>query len=119
MHRDPVHTNRWGTTMKIVNRKTRKAIKKTVKKVVKKHGPKIAAGLAGGVVSTLATLAGTEAPGSTRRKSNLTDVAEKVSKMVAGDDGKKSRKRGAAKPKMGKGKRVRRSEEQVQSDEDV
>lgn len=50
--------------MKLVNRKTRKAIRKSLKKVVKKHGPEIVAGLAGVIASTLATLASTDAPGT-------------------------------------------------------
>jgi hypothetical protein len=78
--------------MKIVNRKTQKAIRKSVKKIIKKHGPKIAAGLAASIASTLATLASTSAPGSKGRKSNLAHVSDKVSKMLS-SDGKKARKR--------------------------
>ena len=48
--------------MKLVKRKTRKAISKSVNKVIKKHGPEVAAGLTGSIASALATLAGTQAP---------------------------------------------------------
>ncbi len=63
--------------MKLVKRKTRKAIKKSVSKAIDKHGPQIAAAVVGGIASTLATLAGAESsedPG----KSKLTRFAEKV-----------------------------------------
>ena len=84
--------------MKLVGRKTRKAIRKSVKKVVKKHGPEIAAGLVSGVASTLATLASTEAPraNSKRKKSNLSELSERVSDMLTDGNGKKPKDRRAA-----------------------
>jgi len=79
--------------MKLVNKKTQKAIRKSVKKVIKKHGPEMAASLAGGIASTLATLASTDAPGTKGQKSNLAKLSRKVSDTVLGEDGKKARKR--------------------------
>ena len=70
--------------MKLVKKKTRKAISKSVGKVIHKHGPAIAAGLAGSIASTLATLAGTEAPGSKGKKSNLAKLSEDVSEKLTG-----------------------------------
>ena len=70
--------------MKLVKKKTRKAISKSVSKVIQKHGPAIAAGLAGSIASTLATLAGTEAPGSKGKKSNLAKLSENVSEKLTG-----------------------------------
>lgn len=107
--------------MKIVNRKTRKAIRKSVGKVIKKHGPEMAAGLAGGIASTLATLAGTEAPGTKGRKSNLAALSKKVSKKVSdtskrvsdtlvGEDDKKLRKHGGSDKKFAKKKETREQE---------
>ncbi len=80
--------------MKLVNRKTKKAIQKSVRKVIKKHGPEVAAGLVGSVASTLATLASTEAPRSRGKQSNLAELSTKLSATVAGDKGKKSHKGG-------------------------
>jgi hypothetical protein len=37
--------------MKLVNKKTRKAILKSVRKVIKKHGPQLAAALGGGALA--------------------------------------------------------------------
>ena len=79
--------------MKLVNRKTRKAIRKSLKKVVKKHGPEIVAGLAGAIASTLATLASTNAPGTKGRQSNLRKAVQQFSDVLSGDTGKRSRKR--------------------------
>ena len=79
--------------MKIVSKKTRKALRRSVKKVVKKHGPKIASGLAAGVASSLATLASTTAAGTKGKKSNLTKVSRKVTRQVSDmllGEGKKS-----------------------------
>jgi hypothetical protein len=70
--------------MKLMKKKTRKAISKSVGKVIHKHGPAIASGLAGSIASTLATLAGTEAPGSKGKKSNLAKVSEDVSEKLTG-----------------------------------
>jgi hypothetical protein len=69
--------------MKLVSRKTRKAIRKSVSKVIRKQGPVIAAGLVGSIASTLATLAKTEAPES-RGKSNLAKLSEDVSDKLTG-----------------------------------
>jgi len=82
--------------MKLVNRKTQKAIRKSLKKALKKHGPKIVAGLAASIASTLATLASTDAPGTKGRQSNLRKAVRDVSDVLTGDTGKKSRKRGGA-----------------------
>jgi hypothetical protein len=76
--------------MKLVNRKTRKAIKKSVRKAMKKHGPALVAGLASSLASTLATLAKTEAPGK-RGKSNLAEVVDRVEDTLTGDGAGKSR----------------------------
>ncbi len=78
--------------MKIVSRKTRKAIRKSLKKAVKKHGAKVVAGLAAGIASSLATLGSTDAPGTKHKKSNLRKMSEKASDMLL-PAGKKSRKR--------------------------
>ena len=67
-----------------MKKKTRKAISKSVGKVIHKHGPAIAAGVAGSIASTLATLAGTEAPGSKSKKSNLAKLSEDVSEKLTG-----------------------------------
>jgi hypothetical protein len=50
--------------MKLIKRKTRKAIQKAVRKAMKKHGKAIMAGLVTSIASSLATLAKAEAPGS-------------------------------------------------------
>ena len=69
--------------MKLVSKKTRKAIRKSVSKVIRKQGPAIAAGLVGSIASTLATLANTEAPES-KGKSNLAKLSEDVSDKLTG-----------------------------------
>jgi hypothetical protein len=79
--------------MKLVKRKTRKALRKSVNKVIKKHGGKIAAGLAGGIASTLATLASTDAPGTMGTKSNLGRLSEKVADSLTPKKLKKAAKR--------------------------
>ena len=88
--------------MKLMTKKTRKAIRKSVGKVIRKQGPVIAAGLAGSIASTLATLAGTEAPGS-KGKSNLAKLSEDVSdKLTSSTDeriGDSSRDEAAKKKK--------------------
>lgn len=73
--------------MKIIKRKTQKAIEKTLRKAIKKHGPAIAAGLASGIASSLATLASTDAAES-RGQSNLGMLAQKVQEALS-DQGKK------------------------------
>jgi hypothetical protein len=91
--------------MKVMKRKTRKAITKSVRKAIKKHGPQIAAGLAGGIASTLATLANTDAPGTKGRKSNLAALSQKVSDSLSGTE---SHKRGGRNTDKKKGKRERK-----------
>jgi hypothetical protein len=83
--------------MKLVNRKTRKAIEKSVRKAMKKHGPALMATLASSLASSIATLASTTAPGK-RDKSNLADIIERAEDSAAG----KSRK---SKPRKGEKKR--------------
>lgn len=78
--------------MKLVTRKTKKAVRKSVKKLIKKHGAEVAAGLVGTAASALATLAGTEAPGARGKKSNLAELSHRLAATVAGDKVKKSRK---------------------------
>jgi hypothetical protein len=67
--------------MKLVNRKTRKAIEKTVRKALKRQGPALVAAVASGLASSLATLAKTEAPGKDG-KSNLANIAERVAEAM-------------------------------------
>lgn len=88
--------------MKLVNRKTQKAIRKSVKKALKKHGPKIVAGLAASIASTLATLASTDAPGTKGRQSNLRKAVRQFSDVLTGDTGKRSRKRGVRRGRVAK-----------------
>jgi hypothetical protein len=92
--------------MKLVNRKTRKAIKKSVRKAMKKHGPALMAGVASGLASTLATLAKTDAPGK-RGKSNLAQVFERLEESLVARP-KKPRHRDPEK------KRKRRANDQVE-----
>ena len=96
--------------MKVIKRKTRKAITKSVRKAIKKHGPQIAAGLAGGIASTLATLANTDAPGTKRRKSNLAALSQKVSDSLSGMESHKRGGRKNADKKKGKRERKRGQE---------
>jgi hypothetical protein len=84
--------------MKLVNRKTRKAIEKSVRKAMKKHGPALMATLASSLASSIATLASTTAPGK-RDKSNLADIIERAEDSAAGKSRKKS------KPRKGEKKR--------------
>lgn len=91
--------------MKLVNRKTQKAIRKSLKKALKKHGPKIVAGLAASIASTLATLASTDAPGAKGRQSNLRKAVREVSHVLTGATGKKSRKRGVSRARLAKAER--------------
>ena len=81
--------------MKLINRKTRKAIRKNMKKAINKHGPAIAAGLIGGIASSLATLASTDEPVSSDGKSRLNQFAEKVQSAFGYEDKRKSRHAGA------------------------
>jgi hypothetical protein len=70
--------------MKIMKKKTRRAIRKSVSKMIDKHGREIAVGLVGSIASALATLASTEGPGNDG-KSNLTKLSKRISKTLAGD----------------------------------
>lgn len=83
--------------MKLVNRKTKKAIEKSVRKAMKKHGPALIAGLASGLASTIATLARTEAPHG-HGKSNLASMAEQAKESLT--DGKKPRGHGREKKRL-------------------
>jgi hypothetical protein len=76
--------------MKLVNRKTRKAIEKSVRKAMKKHGPALVAALAGGIASSIATLAKTEAPDK-HGKSNLANLVDGATASVQGDSVDRSR----------------------------
>jgi hypothetical protein len=75
--------------MKLVNRKTRKLIEKSVRKAMKKHAPALIAALASSLVSTIATLANTDAPDK-RGQSKLGDVVEQAADSLVG--GKKGRR---------------------------
>ena len=83
--------------MKLVNRKTRKAIEKSVRKAMKRHGPAMIAGLASGLAATIATLGKTEAPHG-HGKSNLADMVEQAKDSLT--DGKKSRHHGREKKRL-------------------
>jgi len=78
--------------MKLVNRKTRKAIEKSVRKAMKKHGPALMASLASGLASSIATLATTKEPGK-RGKSNLAGIVERAEESMTGTTRKKSKAR--------------------------
>jgi len=95
--------------MKLVKRKTRKAIQKSLRKAIKRHGPKIAAGLAGGIASALATLASTESP-DRGKKSNLAALSEKLSDTVTGKDRNDSGSRAGSPKSKGKHARKRRTQ---------
>ena len=84
--------------MKLINRKTRKAIRKNLKKAINKHGAAIAAGLVGGIASTLATLAGTDELDNDA-KSRVRKLAKKVRRAVGDND---SRKRSIGKSTVAK-----------------
>lgn len=81
--------------MKLMNRKTRKAIRKSVQKVIRQHGPEIIAGIAAAVASAVATLASTEAAGTDGKKSNLGKLSDKVAGALslANDKGTRSKRR--------------------------
>ena len=78
------------SSTKLVNRKTRKALNRSVRKAMKKHGPTLLAGLASGLASSIATLAGTEAPGK-HGKWNLADLVKRAGESLRDKGGKKSR----------------------------
>lgn len=78
--------------MKLVDKKTRKAIEKSVRKAMRKHGPALVAALASGLVSSLATLANTEAPRK-RGKSNLEELVDRAKDTVTGNGTEKRRSR--------------------------
>lgn len=84
--------------MKLVGRKTRRAIEKSVAKVIKKHGPMIATGIAASLASSLATLLSSDSSGSGTkgRKGKVSTLASLLPKQVTdmfpgGDSKKKSR----------------------------
>ncbi len=54
--------------MKLIKRKTRKAIEKSVSKAIRKHGPKIATGLAAGLASSIATYISNDESGTSGGK---------------------------------------------------
>jgi hypothetical protein len=86
--------------MKLVTRKTRKAIDKSVRKAMKKHGPALIAALASGLASSIATLAKTEAPGR-HGKSHLAELAARAEESLSDTVPKKSRKRDPEKKRTG------------------
>ena len=71
--------------MKLMNRKTRKAIRKHVRKAISKHGPAIAAGLVGGIASTLAAMASTD-DSDNNGHSRLGKLSDKVRQLTGHDD---------------------------------
>ena len=86
--------------MKLLKRKTQKAIEKSVRKAMKKHGPALLAGLASAVASSVATLAKTEAVGKLG-KSNLADLVERTEQSLKGKDKKKARTRHSTRARQG------------------
>jgi hypothetical protein len=83
---------RGGAQVKLINRKTQKAIRKSVRKAMRKHGAALVAGLVSGVASSLATLANTEAPGA-HGKSNLANIAGRVEHALVGNGRKRKARR--------------------------
>jgi hypothetical protein len=81
-----------GGIVKIIKKKTRRALEKSLRKAIRKHAPAIAAGLATAVASSLATLASTE-PSDGRGQSNLGKMVEKVQAALGHQD------TGSSKPK--------------------
>jgi hypothetical protein len=81
--------------VKLMNRRTRKAIRKSLRKVMRKHGPEIITGLAAAAASAIATLASTDAAETEGRKSNLGRLSDKVAGALslANDKGKGGGKR--------------------------
>jgi ATP-dependent protease HslVU (ClpYQ) peptidase subunit len=97
--------------MKIMKKKTRRAIRKSVRKLANKHGREIAVGLIGSIASALATLANTEAPGS-GGKSNLAKMSKDISKTLNSDRGSKLTKlTGRAKGRSAKRRKSPEQEE--------
>jgi hypothetical protein len=90
--------------LKLMNRRTRKAIRKSLRKVIRKHGPEIITGLAAAAASAIATLASTDAAATEGRKSNLGKLSDKVAGALslANDKGqgggKRRREDGLARP---------------------
>ena len=70
--------------MKLVSRKTRKAINKSLRKAIRKNAPMLVAALASGVASALATLGRTESP-DTPGKSNLSDMVDRARETLVAD----------------------------------
>jgi hypothetical protein len=76
--------------VKLITRKTQKAIRKNLKRAIKQHGPAIAAGLVGGIASTLATLSSNdEFVGDA--KARLNKLSDKVQAITNGRDSRKGR----------------------------
>ena len=92
--------------MKILKRKTRRAIRKSINKIAKKHGSEIAAGLVGSLASTLATLASTDAPAGRGKRTNLAELSRRLSEAITGPLGKKSHRKVGANDKLAKKKTV-------------
>jgi hypothetical protein len=90
--------------VKLLKRKTRKALRKSINKIAKKHGSKIAVGLMGSLASTLATLASTDAPGGHGKRSNLDELSRRLSEAMIAPLDKKSRRDLQSKDKMAKKK---------------
>jgi hypothetical protein len=89
--------------MKLLNKKTQKAIEKSVRKALRQHGPKLVAAIAGSLASTLATLAATESadkPG----KSNLSDVVNRAKKAVKASGGDDTKGRGRQNSRESRGR---------------
>jgi hypothetical protein len=87
--------------MKLISRKTRKAIEKSVRKALKKAGPALVAAIVSSLGSAVATLATTESP-EKRGESNLKAMTDRAKKTAA-EPGKKARKRQARRDSASKG----------------
>lgn len=70
--------------MKLVSRKTRKAINKSVRKAIVKNAPVLVAAVASGLASAIATLGRTESP-DRPGKSNLADMVDRAKDAVMPD----------------------------------
>jgi hypothetical protein len=90
--------------MKLLKRKTRKALRKSINKIAKKHGSKIAMGLVGSLASTLAALASTDAANGRGKRSNLDELSRRLSEAIVAPLGKKSRRELRAKDNVAKKK---------------
>jgi hypothetical protein len=88
--------------MKLISRKTRKAIEKSVRKALKKAGPALVAAIVSSVGSAVATLATTESP-EKPGESNLKAMTDRAKKTVVEPGGKKARKRQARRDSVSNG----------------